>query len=270
MFYRKLLAVLIFCFFLEASACWCTVSFAQKPNTINGVGFASMEKFSFDSKLWDNHFSQLAQQSYLMKYSAFKQIAEKLQMQNLRPFTLELPPEGNSILPANVETVRKFYKRWESEADRFLQNLSLANNAALIVFDYVERFTVQRYINGKIDHFVVTIIVYHLDSNAMGLTHIQINRNEFSKNRIDYYGLKSKVHRKILKALEEAVVSTSGIISSDLGMRRKTADPGQGNEKAEQGESEDNVKGPEQGFGGKSGMIEDSYLSEEEKKSFWE
>ncbi|MGM0452466.1 MAG: hypothetical protein ACQERN_04825 [Thermodesulfobacteriota bacterium] len=239
--------------------CGQSISSAQSAQPINGVGFASMEKFSFDSPVWNNNFSTLAKQSYLMKYSSFKQVAEKLQMNDLRPLTLEIPGD-KLVLPANTKTVRKFHEQFNDRGDRYLRNIALANNAALVVFDYVEKFDVQRYIEQQIDNFVVTVIVYYLDSNAMGLTHIPIQRDDFSKTRIDYNGLKAKIHRAILEALEDAVINTQGIISGNLGAdgQKKNGKP-----HADNGSGESS--GPEQ-----SGPIEDSHMSEQEKSSFWE
>ncbi|MFW6099753.1 MAG: hypothetical protein ACOC90_00065 [Bacteroidota bacterium] len=271
MFVKIRFTVLIIVLVSGLLVCPPSLSFAKAQGTVKGVGFASMKNFSFESELWTHHFSKLAKESYWFKYSSFRQIVEKLQMKNMHPFGLELPPQGEKIMPANEESVREFFMRWDTEGDEFLRNLGLANNAALIVFDYVGKMDVKRYIRGETDHFLITIMVYYLDSNAIGMNHVKINKEHFNERHVDFPEIKSEIQSKILEALEDAVINTRGLITENFGVgsSREEAESTE-DARTSTGNGKDGEQGSREGSDKESDLIEESYLSDQEKSDFWE
>lgn len=268
---RKKFVAFIAALILMTVVFWPSPSLPREQSNIKGVGFASMENFSFDSKLWDHHFSRLAKESYLFKYSSFRQIAAKLQTRNMYPFGLELPPQGKKIAPTNKEAVREFHSRFNKEVDDFLHSLALANNAALVVFDYIEKMDVELYIKGETDHLMIRIMVFYLDSGAIGINHIELDKDCFNEKFVDYPEIKSRVHTKILEALEDAVTNTRGLITESFGVssEHERKEIGE-NSSTDYGEEPDKKGKSRENSGEESDVIDDSYLSDQEKTSFWE
>lgn len=194
--------------------CFISISFPIKAQS-NGVGFASMEKFEFkNDNLWNSRLSQLAKQSFWMKYSSFKQIQRRTGIRSLKPLTIYIEEKDAPALPENNAAVGFFHDQFSTDGDVYLEGISMANDAILLVFDYVENFEISNYVKGQSDNFVITVLVYYLDSNSIGLTYIPIKKEIFSKNGVEFEEIKRKFQNAILKALEDAFVNMEGIVHS--------------------------------------------------------
>jgi len=175
------------------------------------VGFASMRVIEVDSQEWKNNLKDLATEGFKMTYTSFKRVVAQLQNRALNPKTLKVPETGELLTPHNIDAVTNFHKKINAEFDQFLCAIAAANYCRLIIYNSVERNRVIKFINNKQEKMLITVMVYYLDSNSVGMKYIPINKGSFTGT--GFIQLKSVMHKSITAALEEAIANTSGMVS---------------------------------------------------------
>jgi len=174
-------------------------------NIFNNVGFASMRVVKTGNEEQDLIFYDLAKYSYRMKWSSFKKIADKMQKSNIYPKAIEEISMKQDLNPSrDHETAINFFHDYvDAEFDKYLKKLSIHNNARLLIFDVLEAHHVKQFIKGS-KYLNLTVMVYYLDSNSVGVTFIPLKQPLFSS----LTELKEKFHQAIIEALGEALVLT--------------------------------------------------------------
>jgi hypothetical protein len=175
------------------------------------VGFASMRVVDVDNQEWKNNLKDLATEGFKMTYTSFKKVLEKFQHRALNPKTLELPDSGELLTPHNTNAVEQFHKNINVRFDHFLRDIAAANYCRLIIYNSVERNRVLKFISGQQEKMLITVMVYYLDSNSVGMKYIPIAKDSFTGT--GFIRLKSVMHQSITGALEEAIANTSGMVS---------------------------------------------------------
>jgi len=179
----------------------------------SNIAFASMRIFDIANNEWDLNFRDLAKQGFRMKYSSFKNVAAKLQQTKIRPATAVLYPGAEILTYTNKKALEKFHQEIDNQFDKFLESTAMANKACLLIFDSLDIHRVDKFINEnkKDNKLILTIMVYYLDSNSVGIKYVPITKDSFD----NYIQLKAEMHQAITMALEEALVNTSGLIQND-------------------------------------------------------
>ena len=181
------------------------ICYADNNQSFNNVGFASMRVVKTGNKEQDLIFHDLATYSYRMKWSSFKKIAAKMQKSNLLPKAIEELTLKKYLNPSkkNEKAITFFHESVDAEFDKYLRKLSIHNNSRLLIFDVLEVHHVEKFIKGS-KYLNLTVMVYYLDSNTVGVTFIPLKDPLFAS----LTELKQRFHQAIIEALGEALVLT--------------------------------------------------------------
>jgi len=179
----------------------------------NKIAFASMRIIDVGIEEWNYNLRDLAKHGYIMKYSSFRKVSEKLQQTQLKPSTAVIHPGNQQLTFKNTKALNTFHNRIEDEFDKYLRVIATANNARLIIFDTMEIHRVKNFINDN-QKLLLTIMVYYLDSNSVGIEYIPLTKDLF----YDFIRLKTIMHKAISVALEEALVNSGGLTQSSQPM----------------------------------------------------
>jgi len=187
-----------------------------EENTLfNKVAFASMRIVKIkDNAIWNSNFRDLAKFGFINKLSSFNKVVTKLQQKKFEPQTATMKVNNKKELlgPLNDKALKEFHSTFNAQFDRFLKNISIANNAILFIFDSLEDHHAHLFVKDKRQKLQLSMIVYYLDSNTIGITYIELNQNLFEDPNM----LKEKMHSAISKALEEALGNTEGLVSFNI------------------------------------------------------
>jgi hypothetical protein len=191
-------------------------------NERNYVGYASMriirveESSEWDKrknylvKDWNYNLKDLAKEGYLMTYTSFKKVVSKLRETRMRPKTLELIDANILLTPENIDALNEFHNNIDLGFDNYLSEIADKNACRLIIYNSIEPHRVIKFILGKQEKMLITVMVYYLDSNSVGMKYIPIKKNSFR----DFIHLKSIMHQAITEALEEAIVNSAGLMTA--------------------------------------------------------
>jgi len=189
-------------------------------NERNYVGYASMriirveESIEWDKrknylvKDWNYNLKDLAKEGYLMTYTSFKKVVSKLRETRMRPKTLELIDRDILLTPENSDALNEFHDMINLGFDNYLGEIADKNACRLIIYNSIEPHRVVKFIL-KDQNMFITVMVYYLDSNSVGMKYIPIQKNSFR----DFIHLKSTMHKAITEALEEAIVNSAGLLT---------------------------------------------------------
>jgi hypothetical protein len=174
----------------------------------NHVGYASMRIIEVPNREWTYNLKDLAKYGYIMTYTSFKKVVTKLRETRMKPKTLELLNSKILLTPENTEAVAEFHENINQGFDNYLNKMATQNDCLLIIFNSIEPHRVLDFIDNRQDNILITVMVYYLDSNSLGMKYIPLNKSSFR----DFIRLKSTMHQAITEALEEAIVNSSGLM----------------------------------------------------------
>jgi len=173
------------------------------------IGFASMNfvnEVAHIKRKDQRRFKRLAKYSFDMKLPLARKILSELQRTDIGPKILIEPETEMKILYGNKDAVDKFHQKLATDLDVHLENVCKKNNAVLIVYDEIDQFTAEEFIEDKDKNMLIMAIkVFYRESNSHGLSYLKLNEEKFDNLAM----FRNVVEGKVMHAVKQAVKNYS-------------------------------------------------------------
>lgn len=166
------------------------------------IGFACMNFVDKIKNKDQRRFQRLAKYSFDMKLPLARQILNELQRTDIEPKILREPETGQKILYGNKDAVDKFHHKLGTNLDVHLENVCKNNQAVLIVYDEIDQFTAEEFVEDKDKNdLIMAIKVFYRDSNSFGLSYLILNEEKFN----NLARFRNTVEGKVMSAVKQAI-----------------------------------------------------------------